>query len=101
MPIGLLDLMGLVKHAEFVLTDSGSLQKETLRYGKQYFPLRNETEWIETVEQKSNFIVKEEDSLDLTTIHNGDFTNPFGNGNSSEEIVEIINDNFKDGLFVS
>jgi UDP-N-acetylglucosamine 2-epimerase len=37
----------------------------------------------------------------VTTIHNGDFTNPFGNGYSSEKIVEIINNTFKDGLFVS
>jgi len=86
--------MGLVKHAQFVLTDSGGLQKEAFWHGKQCFTLRNETEWIETVEQKSNSIVREEDSLDVTTIYNGDFTNPFGDGNSSEEIVEIINDKF-------
>ena len=89
-PVGWLELMGLVKHAQFVFTDSGGLQKEALWHGKHCFTLRNETEWIETVEQKSNSIVREEDSLDVTVIHNGDFTNPFGNGNSSEEIVEII-----------
>ena len=100
-PVGWLELMGLVKHAQFVLTDSGGLQKEALWHGKYCFTLRNETEWIETVEQKSNFIVREEDSLDVTTIHNGDFTNPFGNGNSSEEIVDIIKNNFRDDLFVS
>ena len=93
-PVGWLELMGLVKHAKFVFTDSGGLQKEALWHGKYCFTLRNETEWIETVEQKSNFIIREEDSLDVTTIHNGDFTNPFGNGNASQEIVEIINDKF-------
>ena len=100
-PVGWLELMGLVKHAQFVLTDSGGLQKEALWHGKHCFTLRNETEWIETVEQKSNFIVREEDSLDVTTIYNGDFTNPFGNGYSSEKIVEIINNDFRDVLFVS
>ena len=93
-PVGWLELMGLVKHAKFVFTDSGGLQKEALWHGKYCFTLRNETEWIETVEQKSNSIVREEDSLDVTTIHNGDFTNPFGNGNASEEIVEIIKNKF-------
>jgi UDP-N-acetylglucosamine 2-epimerase len=100
-PVGWLELMGLVKHAQFVLTDSGGLQKEALWHEKQCFTLRNETEWIETVEQKSNSVVREEDSLDVTTIHSGDFTNPFGDGNSSEKIVEIINHTFRDGLFVS
>ena len=100
-PVGWLELMGLVKHTQFVLTDSGGLQKEALWHGKHCFTLRNETEWIETVEQKSNSIVREEDSLDVTTIYNGDFTNPFGNGNASEEIVDIIKNNFRDDLFVS
>jgi UDP-GlcNAc3NAcA epimerase len=100
-PVGWLELMGLVKHSEFVLTDSGGLQKEAFWHGKQCFTLRNETEWIETVEQKSNSIVGEEDFLDVTTIQNGDFTNPFGDGNASEEIVEIISNNSRDGLFVS
>ena len=40
----------------------------------------------------SNFIVKEKDHLDLTTINNGDFTNPYGIGNSSTKIVEVINE---------
>jgi len=32
-PVGWLELMGLVKHAQFVLTDSGGLQKEALWHG--------------------------------------------------------------------
>ena len=90
-PVGWLELMVLTKNAQFVLTDSGGLQKEAFWHGKQCFTLRNETEWIETIHQKSNILIKEGDHLDLTTIHKGDFTNPYGSGNSSTRIVEIIN----------
>ena len=63
--------------------------------------LGEEREDEEEIIEEHKAYEKEEDSLDVTTIHNGDFTNPFGDGNSSEEIVEIINNNIRDDIFVS
>lgn len=89
-PVGWIQLMDLVKHAHFILTDSGGLQKEAFWHGKYCFTLRNETEWIETIHQGKNCIVEEDSQIDLTKIYNGDFTNPYGNGTSSISIVEIL-----------
>ena len=90
-PVGWLELMGLVKHAQFVLTDSGGLQKEALWHGKQCFTLRNETEWTETINQRVNTMVKEEDKINLSENKMSDFTNPYEFGESSINIVNILN----------
>ena len=89
-PVGWLELMGLAKHAQFILTDSGGLQKEALWHGKQCFTLRNETEWTETINQRVNTMVKEEDKIKLSENKMRDFTNPYGFGNSSIKIVNIL-----------
>ena len=90
-PVGWLELMGLVKHAKFVLTDSGGLQKEALWHGKHCYTLRNETEWIETINQGVNIMVKEEGKINLSENKMRDFTNPYGFGDSSTNIVNILN----------
>ena len=92
-PVGWIELMGLVKHAQFVLTDSGGLQKEALWHRKHCFTLRNETEWTETINQKVNTLVKEDDQINLSEIKKCDYENPYANKNSSKKIIEIIKNN--------
>jgi len=50
-PLGYVDMLSLVKFADAMLTDSGGLQKETIIVGTPCIVLRDETEWVETVEQ--------------------------------------------------
>ena len=49
--------------------------KRSLFNKKLCYTLRNETEWIETVEQGANFIIKDDDIIDLPGYLNSNFDN--------------------------
>lgn len=55
-PVGYFEMLYLLRHCQLVLTDSGGLQKEAYFFGKQCVTLRNETEWVELVQQGVNVL---------------------------------------------
>jgi len=92
-PVSYLEILILLKNCKKVLTDSGGLQKEAFFLKKQCITLRDETEWIETLENNWNFIVgtdiqKINDSVKM--LPNSEQKKYFGEGNAGEKIAKYL-----------
>lgn len=95
-PVSFLDMIELEKNTELIMTDSGGVQKEAYFFEKPCVILREETEWVEIVEQ-GMAIVAGSDFERITLAYsklkekkNSDFPGIFGNGKASEFILESI-----------
>ncbi len=92
-PVGYLEMILLLKNSTKVLTDSGGLQKEAYFLKKPCVTLRDETEWIETLEGNWNFIVGADKNLILEKIKVSDFgeqSDAFGSGKAGEAIARFL-----------
>jgi len=94
-PLGYLDFIWLGKNAKKILTDSGGIQKEAYMLKIPCITLRQNTEWVETVEDEWNILAGDDKQKILDAVKN---FNPskkqkghYGDGNASVKIREIIN----------
>ncbi|MEQ9402637.1 MAG: UDP-N-acetylglucosamine 2-epimerase (non-hydrolyzing) [Cyclobacteriaceae bacterium] len=98
-PVGFLEMVQLLSNCKFVVTDSGGVQKEAFFHNKQCITLRDETEWIETVESGWNRLLIPFTTEKLMTtvdevisVTNQEKDLLYGSGDSADKIVSILKD---------
>ena len=94
-PIGYLEMVYLLQNCKLVMTDSGGLQKEAFFFNKPCITLRDETEWVELVQNGYNTIVGADYEKIVSAFENQNYDidfskNLYGGGKASEEIAETL-----------
>jgi UDP-GlcNAc3NAcA epimerase len=92
-PVGYLEMLWLLNNCNFVITDSGGLQKEAYFAKKKCITLREETEWVELVTGGWNQLINpirhiEYSQLDLSIPQ--DYPMLYGDGDCCKKIVTGI-----------
>ena len=90
-PVGYLDMLALEREAYRIFTDSGGVQKEAFLLGVPCVTLREETEWIETVQAGWNTLVGNHCREMLNAMRRpkpqAPERNPFGEGDAAIRIA--------------
>lgn len=94
-PIGYFDMLQLEVNAKLILTDSGGMQEEGCIVGTPCVTLRDNTERPESIECGANTLagVKTEEiiaSIEKMIEKKVDWENPFGNGTTAKQIINIL-----------
>jgi len=109
-PIGYLDFLLLLSKSKFVMTDSGGVQEEAITLNIPCMTLRYNTERPETVKAGGNILVGAEKEK-IIEVYNQitsdprlykkmkNAENPYGDGRSSEYILEAIVNAYNTGKF--
>lgn len=98
-PLGYLEMLGVMKDAKLVLTDSGGIQEETTALGVPCITLRENTERPITVEEGTNTIVGSDPDKILACVSNtletggkSGMVPELWDGKAAERIAKIISD---------
>jgi UDP-GlcNAc3NAcA epimerase len=96
-PVSFFDMMMLEKYSNFIITDSGGVQKEAFFFQKPSVILRKETEWVEIVEAQMAFLTdaNSQEIIDAASlILEGKIKNNvvdiFGDANAAKNILNLL-----------
>ena len=98
-PVGFLDIIALEENSKLIITDSGGLQKEAYFFKKPCVILREQTEWVEIVDNGNALLAGTDTALivqhSAALLAKKDFTYPpfYGDAHAAEAICEIIIEN--------
>ncbi|MBN1995617.1 MAG: UDP-N-acetylglucosamine 2-epimerase (non-hydrolyzing) [Anaerolineae bacterium] len=93
-PVGYLDMVKLAQAARLILTDSGGLQKEACWLGVPCITLRDETEWVETVQAGWNILAGADTGQITQAVETFSPPSPppalYGDGQAAQRIGQIL-----------
>jgi UDP-GlcNAc3NAcA epimerase len=97
-PVSYIDTVSLLRSARALLTDSGGMQKEAYFFGVPCVTLREETEWVETVELGWNRLVGTDEEAIRSAV--GSLDRPaerpavYGDGHAAEAVVCALEERY-------
>jgi UDP-GlcNAc3NAcA epimerase len=93
-PLGYLDFAALASQARVILTDSGGVQKEAYWYGVPCVTLRENTEWVETVETGWNRLAGSDPERIVEAVRAAappaGHPTLYGDGHAADSIADLI-----------
>ena len=95
-PVGYLEMIYMLERCKLVMTDSGGLQKEAYFFKKPCITLRDDTEWVELLENNFNTLVGADYEKIITAYKNVDSMNKdfevelYGGGKACTNIIDHL-----------
>jgi UDP-GlcNAc3NAcA epimerase len=94
-PLPFLDMVALEQASRLILTDSGGVQKEAFFYGVPCITMRDETEWVETVEMGWNTLTGASKERIMSAALSSsqpsmNKNNVYGDGRASVKIIDLL-----------